>query len=547
MNPRPVRFGLRARLALAFALVALAPLAIGLPFVRAELHASSSAAFEAQRNAGRAAVQSALAQAKENVATRVASLAGSSQVETLLDEVQRGALAQVARSAAPLAQGAGLGVLTVLSADGHTLASAQLPARVGDLDPAMLALARADGPVFVRIPVQGERRLETTLALISARRLEPQGLWLLGGLRLDDDFAARLAQASGAQVRLLGGEAERVSGLATPPAEHETLTLGPEVTLELAFSRAAQVARERRLRDGLAAVTAALVGLALLLGAGAARRITRPVEALTEGARRLAAGALDTQVEVKAAAEIGELVAVFNRMGGDLQATTQRLVTAERVAAWQDIARGLAHELKNPLTPIQMSLETLLAAQRSNPAAFARLFPEAAGAMLEEVERLRRTVDAFSRFARLPKPNRTRLELCEWLQGVLAVHGERSGIELDAKCDGPLWVEADRDQLTQVLVNLLQNAADALDGQGRIAVRAEASGSGISLSVEDDGPGIPADQRAKIFEPYFTTKEKGTGLGLAISSRIVAEHGGQIGVEAVEPHGVRFRITLPSA
>jgi two-component system nitrogen regulation sensor histidine kinase NtrY len=538
------RFGLRARLALAFALVALGPLLVVVPFARAELRRSAGAAFDAERSSGQTAIRSTLAQTSEEVTARLSALARAPAAEQLVRDWRNGDLGAAARAAPALAQAQGLGVLSVLTADGHTLGSAQLPARVGDPDPSMLALTRSTSPQLVRVQVQGEHRVETALALVTAQTIEGSPIWLVGGLRVDGDFAARLARAGGAQVRILGGEEPVLGGSVEPPVAIDTMPLG-EATFELGFSRAAQERTERRLRTAVASVSGLAALAALLLGIWAARRITRPVEALTIGARQLAAGALGTQVQVRASAEVGELVEAFNRMGQDLQATTQRLVTAERVAAWQDIARGLAHELKNPLTPIQMSLETLLAAQKSSSPAFTRLFPEAAGAMLEEVERLRRTIDAFSRFARLPKPKRAPLEIGEWLQGVLAVHGERPGLRVEARIQGPLWVDADRDQLTQVVVNLLQNAAEALEGQGRVEVRAESAGDRVVLTVEDDGPGIPAEQRERIFEPYFTTKEKGTGLGLAISSRIVAEHGGQLGVEPVTPHGARFRITLP--
>ncbi|MGC4117087.1 MAG: ATP-binding protein [Myxococcales bacterium] len=236
-------------------------------------------------------------------------------------------------------------------------------------------------------------------------------------------------------------------------------------------------------------------------------------------------------------------------MSRDIKDATERAAVAERVAAWQGIARRLAHEIKNPLTPIRMSVETLLAAHKSRRADFDEIFKESAGAVLEEVERLRRIVDEFSKFARLPKPQLGPVDLADLAGQILQLYGTTAdGMKVDKELAAGLVVQADRDQLTQVLINLVTNAEQAMSGGGKVIVRGLALGEGeVALEVEDEGPGIKPEDRARIFEPYFTTKTGGTGLGLAIALRIAQEHGGRLEELGGARGGARFRLTLPRA
>jgi nitrogen fixation/metabolism regulation signal transduction histidine kinase len=193
-----------------------------------------------------------------------------------------------------------------------------------------------------------------------------------------------------------------------------------------------------------------------------------------------------------------------------------------------------------------MSLETLIALGRKNDARFHDMFQESAGAVLEEVERLRRTVDEFSQFARLPRPQLKRLDLSEVAAQVLTLYTPGKFTYLPQLTPRVL-IDADRDQLTQVTVNLVKNAEEAMgDAGGQVTVRVNGDDRRAWLEVEDEGPGVPADQRARIFEPYVTTKSGGTGLGLPIAARIAQEHGGNL--ELLDSkRGARFRLTLPRA
>jgi nitrogen fixation/metabolism regulation signal transduction histidine kinase len=258
----------------------------------------------------------------------------------------------------------------------------------------------------------------------------------------------------------------------------------------------------------------------------------------------VARGELETKVEARAPGEVGVLVEAFNRMTSELGRTTRALVKAERVAAWEEVARGLAHELKNPLTPLQMSLETLSSAEATGSPRFLALFRESAPAMREEVERLKRTVDAFARFARLPPYVPVELDLGAWAEQALLLYGSRG--QTEASFEKGLLVQADKDQLAQVLHNLLKNAEEAAGTAAPwVAVRVYPEGASAVLEVEDSGPGVPEEERERIFEPHFSRKPGGTGLGLAIAKRIATEHQGRLEVRSATRGGARFRLLLP--
>ncbi|MBF5042678.1 HAMP domain-containing protein [Aggregicoccus sp. 17bor-14] len=546
---------LRTRLALAFALLALVPLSLVVPLSLARLRTTLSRELAARMQSATASVQESLGRSAQAAARAVDELAASEALEDLArEEAVRPGAGFRADTAEQLMRSRGLGVLALLDGEGRTLSSGHLPARRGDVDPALFAVTRAapdasEGPVPVRVEVRAAAGLRPVPALVSARAVAGTGgrLWVVGGVLLDDGLAAHLARLSGAEVAfLLGDEAVARAGSALPPVAERALPLGRVAQVQLRFSRAGALAAERDVLRAFVLLAATGLALAVLLGVLVAGRITRPVEALTRGARQVAEGARDVEVRAQAGGEVGELVRTFNGMTRELQATTDRLVASERIAAWQEVARRLAHEIKNPLTPIQMSLETLLAAQGTGDPRFAGLFRESAGVVLEEVDRLRRIVDEFSRFARLPKPQLAPVELAELARSVLALYASpRAGVRLHAELAPGVHTRADRDQLTQVLVNLVKNAEEAMPSGGDIHVRVRGGERDALLEVEDTGPGVAPEDRAHIFEPYFTTKAGGSGLGLAIAARILQEHGGRLEVGGEPGAGARFTLVLP--
>ncbi|NMO23365.1 HAMP domain-containing protein [Pyxidicoccus fallax] len=546
---------LRTRLALAFALLALVPLAVVVPPTLTRLRDTLSRELDARMEAATTSAQESLERSGATARRAVEELVDSPALEDLAREARESPTRAIqAGTAEGLMKSRGLSVLALFDRGGTVLSSGHLPARRGDPDPDLFAVTREKSPrpVPVRVDVRTPSGLRQLPALVTARPVDygDLRLWAVGGVLLDEGLAQHLSRLTQAQVSVSSGGTELArAGAAEPPTVARTLPLGEAATVRLVFSRAPA----REAEQGVMRAFLLLAGLggtfAVLLGVLVSRWMTRPVEALTEGARRVAEGALDAQVAVEASGEVGELVRTFNRMTGELKATTERLVASERIAAWQEVARRLAHEIKNPLTPIRMSLETLQAAQEAGHPRFPDMFKESAGVVLEEVDRLRRIVDEFSRFARMPKPQLAPVDLGELVQSVLSLYATPPpGIQILPSLQTGVVAKVDRDQLTQVLVNLVKNAEEAMaDKGGALRVRVKGIDADAIIEVEDSGPGIPPEHRARIFEPYFTTKEGGTGLGLAIAARILQEHGGKLDVGGEPGQGARFSMVLPRA
>jgi len=232
------------------------------------------------------------------------------------------------------------------------------------------------------------------------------------------------------------------------------------------------------------------------------------------------------------------------------------LAQAEKRAAWQEVARRMAHEVKNPLTPIQLTAQRLLRRSREG-----RLDPasvqEGAELILAEVSSLSRLVDSFSRFARLPVPQPSPCDPADLLRQVAALYGpNHPEIQWELRLPGePVSALWDGDMVKRALVNLVDNALAATEAlgsgslaeaKGSIQLSLAAEGEALRFAVADNGGGVPEADRERLFEPYFSTKRKGTGLGLAIVRRIAQDHGGEVRYEPLEP-GSRFSLVLPRA
>jgi two-component system nitrogen regulation sensor histidine kinase NtrY len=226
------------------------------------------------------------------------------------------------------------------------------------------------------------------------------------------------------------------------------------------------------------------------------------------------------------------------------------LMRAQKVAAWGEVARKLAHEIKNPLTPIQLSAQRVRKAWLKGAPDFERVVTESTRSIVEEVEALKNLVDEFAQFARLPAPHLEPGSLHEVIDQALSLYdGLFAQVRIARRFASELPpVRLDGDQMKRVLINLVDNAIEATDRKGSVTISTEFDrGQGrVRLGVADDGPGIPADARDKLFVPHFSTKKRGSGLGLAIVSRIVQEHQGTIRVEDNVPHGARFVVELPA-
>ena len=226
------------------------------------------------------------------------------------------------------------------------------------------------------------------------------------------------------------------------------------------------------------------------------------------------------------------------------------LIRSQKVAAWREVARRLAHEIKNPLTPIQLSAERLRRHFGSAPPATQALVDECTSTIVGEVESLKGLVDEFSQFARMPAPRAEPTALHALLDETLALYeGLFANVHFERRYDPEVHlVRLDAEQVRRVVINLIDNSVEAMERRGTIWLETEldSSNSLVRIIVSDDGPGVPAGERDKLFMPYYSTKRRGSGLGLAIVRRIVAEHRGSIEVGENVPQGARFTIELPA-
>ncbi len=304
---------------------------------------------------------------------------------------------------------------------------------------------------------------------------------------------------------------------------------------------------------GVALEIAIVLVIATLIGLFVARRATVRVGTLRAAASRVAQGDLSVRVAPTGRDELDELGRAFDRMVAELDDARSRLEYLQKVSAWQEVARRLAHEIKNPLTPIQLAVQELRSQYRGGDPAYQRRLDTAADVLDEEIGAIRRLVDDFSAFAKLPKVEPGPVDLGTLLEDFARAHPEWTGqLQVDRPAR-PVEALCDKMLLRRVLANLVENAVQAAAGAGRapavrLGITADAASGTAAIYVDDNGPGVPAGARHRVFDPYFTTKENGTGLGLAIVRKIVIDHGGDVSItDAPPPYGgARFRVALPT-
>ncbi|HXT98257.1 MAG TPA: ATP-binding protein [Polyangia bacterium] len=304
-----------------------------------------------------------------------------------------------------------------------------------------------------------------------------------------------------------------------------------------------------RIFHGLGIALVAVLFIAAALGLFIARRATGRVATLRDAARRVGEGDLTVRVAPRGSDELDDLGRAFDRMVAELSEARSRVVYLQKLSAWQEVARRLAHEIKNPLTPIQLAVQELGSKYRGGDVAYERLLGTAQEILTEEVGAIRRLVDDFSAFAKLPKVEPVPVDLGQVVDDFARAHPEwQKALAVERRA--PVAALCDKMLIRRVLANLVENAVQATEPTGRgPAVRiAIAEGDHAAcLYVDDNGPGVAEEARERIFDPYVTTKEHGTGLGLAIVRKIVLDHGGDVRV-APEPSplgGARFVVTLP--
>ncbi len=439
-----------------------------------------------------------------------------------------------------LAQALRLDELYVLSSSGEILGShtpgnaTQGQALVRYLEHASKAGVRSTAPLAIEYGCVHRSREHKGLwvGVYSARHLEP----LLA--KIGAAYNVSLSFES-----LAPSEQRMVEVLDLPELGHKKIS---------AFrSRVPLLSALEDLDVTISLIGVGTLGAALVVSLLLSKSLSRPLVELAREAGAVAHGE-PKPVAARGAAEIRAFADAFNRAIADLTALRKRLAATERIAARREIARRVAHEIKNPLAPIRAAVETLRRLRARQDPAFDEYFDEATRTVLEEVQRITRIVSEFTEFARLPAPNPAPLDVVEALRAQATLHGSGSTQIVFTSSPCPA-LNADRDQLVQLFSNLLQNAQyaaesrtahDGLPPQVKVDVR-PAGADRVRIVVSDNGPGLAPEMRARLFEPYATNKPGGTGLGLAIAQRIVIEHGGEIGYSESPGGGATFSVELP--
>lgn len=436
--------------------------------------------------------------------------------------------------------------LVLVTGQGEVLGAGHDPAAAGTVDRSLVreivhvsgvSLRESAGPRHPSALVTrcSKKRGSHTVGLVGARHLGP--------------ILERLGRAYDVELTLgvpVSGKSLDEERATTAPIEE----LGG-VRITASISRKPLDEKLAMLDERILMLSFGTLGIAAVLAIVIARTMSRPIEELARQAREVVR-AEPRKVEAKGGGkELRQFAEAFNQALEDLVAMRKRLAVTERIEARREVARQVAHEIKNPLAPIRAAVETLRRLRARNDAAFDEYFDEATRTVLDEVHRITKIVSEFSAFARLPAPSLGPVDIVETARSIVALHSAGGG-RIDLVVSDCPPVQADRDQLVQVVTNLLQNglqAAQAHRGEeARVVVRVEPNGEDrVRITVADNGPGVSEAIEAKLFEPYVTTKAHGTGLGLAIVERIVSEHGGEITYTRGEDGGAVFRIDWPVA
>ena len=496
-----------------------------------------------------------------------------------------------------MAQTHNLECVEFVNSDGVLISSAQYPARVGYKNDWVTAAKNWDGtPAFLR-----REELPDGVALsLTAVRTQSVGdkvLYAIGGRRLDQNFLASLMLPTGMRALLYRNldpsfvpaaltdvsgtvqQADRFESLIeqmqkqSPPTEiaktiqwtsdpasaevfHAIPLTGRQGellgVLLLGSSQKELVLLRRQILETAAIVALAAILMGLLVSWWVSKRITRPVEELANGARDVASGRWDTQIDVKGTDEVGQLATAFNDMTRTLAAQKEKLVQTERVAAWRELARRLAHELRNPLFPMQITLENLQRARQLGPVQFQEVFNEATATLKAELANLNSIVGRFSDFSKMPAPQFTKVNVNETLRNAVRLFepqftavGKPAITTEYFLTESLAEIDADPDLLHRAFQNLVLNALDAMPAGGMLTLRTADANDTVRIEVADTGKGLTPEECSRLFTPYYTTKQQGTGLGLAIVQSVVADHHGTIAVSSDEGRGATFKIHLP--
>jgi two-component system nitrogen regulation sensor histidine kinase NtrY len=495
-----------------------------------------------------------------------------------------------------VSQDHGMDFVEFVNWDGTIISSAQYPARVGYKNDWVTATKDWRGTrAFLR---REELPDGVALSLTAVRTVSggnDKNLYIIGGRRLDQNFLGSLVLASGMRALLyrnlepnfIEAALTDVNGTADDPerfrplieevqrkpqpvvhtinwtadaASAETFHAIPlpgrnnELlgVLLVGSSRKELVLLTQRIVTIAAVVAAAALLVGLFVSLWVAARITRPVEELAAGAREVATGRWDTRIDVRGTDEIGQLGTAFNDMTRTLAVQKEKLVQTERVAAWRELARRLAHELRNPLFPMQITVENMQRAKQLEAKQFLEVFNESTATLKTELANLNTIVGRFSDFSKMPTPQFAKVNVNEALRSAVRLFEAQFNavgkptITTEMFLMEPLpEIDADADLLHKAFQNLVLNALDAMPAGGTLTLRTFERERNIRIEVSDTGKGLTPEECSRLFTPYYTTKQQGTGLGLAIVQAVVSDHHGSISVTSDEGRGTSFKIDLP--
>ncbi len=481
--------------------------------------------------------------------------------------------------------------------DGTVISSAQFPARVGYKNDWVKAIKDWNSTqAFLKKEDLADSAALALTAVRSVSGGNDKNLYIIGGRRLDQNFLSTLVLPAGMRAflyvnldpgfspaALLSGvkdgveQPERLQPLIdqirkqpqtlvrtihwnSDPASAETFHAMPLTgrnnellgVLLVGSSRRQLVLLTNRIVMTAATVAAAALLIGLLLSLWVAARITRPVRELADGAREVAAGRWETRIDVRGLDEIGQLGIAFNDMTRTLAIQRDRLLQTERVAAWRELARRLAHELRNPLFPMQITVENLQRAKHLDAKQFLEVFNESTATLKVELANLNAIVGRFSDFSKMQVPQFARMDVNEALRNIIRlfepqfnVVGKPAITAEYSLTEGLPEIDADPVLLHRAFQNLVLNALDVMPTGGTITLRTADRGTNVLIEISDSGEGLTPEECARLFTPYYTTKQQGTGLGLAIVQSIISDHHGTISVSSEEECGTTFRIELP--
>jgi len=502
-----------------------------------------------------------------------------------------------------MAESRQLDFLELVDARGTIISSAQWPAKFGYPEVAFENLSASnDQGAFLK---QEELQDATVLGMFAVRttRVGDHPVYVIGGRRLDRSFLSALDLPADMRALLYQNRGDHFSAdmlldpsstgdapdAAHPVEKFKTLIeavrqYNEEMTgivhwskdqaddevfhaiplrgvgkehpllgiLLIGTSRRSYVELKRHIGASALMVGSGGIILAILLSSWAAARVTRPVVQLARAARNVAAGNWDTRVDVSGHDEVSQLADSFNRMTTELLTQKERLVQTERVAAWRELARRLAHELKNPLFPLQLTVENLVRARLQSPEQFDEVFRESSRTLLAEISNLKAIIGRFSEFSKMPHPQLQQVSVNELIRGVAQLFQAqlqspgRTPIACKLELDERLAPSAvDPELLHRALSNLVLNAMDAMPKGGTLTLRTRCNDGRVVIEVADTGSGLTPEECERIFTPYYTSKQHGTGLGLAIVQSVVSDHGGRISVRSEPGLGTTFVIELP--